>query len=174
MTLAALPHQRVVPWNNRSLFEYILGITLPHYTNHSRAPSSKMASLKNLSYDKPKVRERLSLLAQDLIYPMITFQESSLSSELMKLKGIERHTNLSWGKERKAESSPLFTTPLPSTSFNRAFQDSVTAKELEWPEHDLDLNGRFYSAYHLAHTLIAYFNDIEWRIDTSSAWETVE
>ena len=118
---------------------------------------------------------KLYRLAKNLSGSGITLQGSDLSQKYLNKHDIERQTDLPWTQVEDLECSSLFAKPLDSdlieSTFESAFRDEE--EKPEWPRHDVDFNGRFYTAYHLAYTLLSYTHSISWEMETPP-WDRME
>lgn len=132
--------------------------------------------METLTYSsdlRSKIRKTLRLLSNDLVGSGIALQDSDLSQEYLNIHEIERHTDLSWRQVEDSECHSSFATPLDSDLIDPIYKDAFTEEKPEWPRHDLALNDRFHSAYHLAYALLEYSDIINWELATS-LWERME
>lgn len=142
-------------------------------SSHTFHKSTSMVTLTYSPNLRSKIRKTLRLLSNDLIGSGIALQDSDLSQEYLNAHSIERHTDLPWRQVEHSESSSSFATPLDSDLIDTIYKDAFTEEKPDWPRHDLALNGRFHSAYHLAYALLEYSDIINLELATS-LWERME
>ena len=170
----ALPHQ---PRNVQYFVTHLL--ISPLYTltlGCGYTPSQAFPSMATVKYSpdlQSKIRKTLRRLSKDLLRSGIALQDSDLHEEYLNAHAIERLTDLPWTQEEDSKCSSSFATPLASGLMDTLYEDAFREEKQKWPRHDFVLNGRFYTAHHLASTLLGYSSSIYWEF-TTSPWDTME
>ena len=152
-------------------------LQLPHFTlwdfNHTHLTLPSMATLTYSPDLESNVKKTLRRLSKYLLGSGIALQDSDLPQEFLNAHDIERHTDLSWRQVDDSERSSPFATPLDSDLIDAAFKAAVREEKPELPPHEFDLNGRFYTAFHLAYTLLEYSDDVNEEL-ANSPWDRME